>query len=79
MIYYYVWIKDLSRLVSLYVKKKVKKFICNRCLHYFYSEYRLTLHERNCADLNNCVNLPKNINQILRTNHAIRRSVVNGQ
>ncbi|XP_043470382.1 uncharacterized protein LOC122503769 [Leptopilina heterotoma] len=36
MNFHYVWIKDLSRLVSTQLsKKKCKKHICDRCLHYF--------------------------------------------
>ena len=34
--FHYVWIKDLSRLVNSQLSRRHhKKFICNRCLHYF--------------------------------------------
>lgn len=37
--YHYVWIKNLSRLVSTQLSKhNGKKFICDRCLHFFVNE-----------------------------------------
>ncbi|XP_030751512.1 uncharacterized protein LOC115879024 [Sitophilus oryzae] len=43
--FHYVWIKNLSRLVSSQINKKHgKKIICDRCLHYFYDEDKLNLH-----------------------------------
>ncbi|XP_051155221.1 uncharacterized protein LOC127277868 [Leptopilina boulardi] len=51
--YHYVWIKDLSRLVSSDLsKQKNKKYICDRCLHYFLNEQKLTSHEENCRKMN---------------------------
>ncbi|XP_076298323.1 LOW QUALITY PROTEIN: uncharacterized protein LOC143217668 [Lasioglossum baleicum] len=52
---HYVWIKNLSRLVSAQLSKNAHmKFICDRCLHYFPSNERLRAHERDCAELNRC-------------------------
>ncbi|XP_043482540.1 uncharacterized protein LOC122511404 [Leptopilina heterotoma] len=59
--YHYVWIKDLSRLVSSDLsKKKNKKFICDRCLHYFADECKLTEHEEHCRKMNDTkIKLPQ--------------------
>ncbi|XP_051176668.1 uncharacterized protein LOC127291526 [Leptopilina boulardi] len=51
--WHYVWIKDLSKLVSTQLSKhKTKKYICDRCLHYFGEELKLTEHEENCRKMN---------------------------
>ncbi|XP_043477531.1 uncharacterized protein LOC122508319 [Leptopilina heterotoma] len=51
--YHYVWIKDLSRLVSSDLsKKKNKKYICDRFLHYFGNESKLSEHEETCRKIN---------------------------
>ena len=53
--YYYVWIKDLSRLVSRQLNThKHKKYICHRCLNYFSTEIKLNEHLIDCAKINNC-------------------------
>ncbi|XP_051167626.1 uncharacterized protein LOC127285571 [Leptopilina boulardi] len=59
--YHYVWIKNLSALVSSQVSSnRHKKHICDRCLHYFVTEERLARHEEECKTLNECkINLPK--------------------
>jgi hypothetical protein len=59
--YHYVWIKDLSRLVSSQLSKNCrKKHICDRCLHYFHSVAQLELHSRDCEKLNECrIRLPE--------------------
>lgn len=52
---HYVWIKDLSRLVSKQLTTySHKKFFCDRCLHYFYSDEKLRVHQQMCANLNEC-------------------------
>ena len=44
--FHYVWIKDLSRLVSTQPSKHGHKhYICDCCLHYFHSEGKLVAHE----------------------------------
>ncbi|XP_051165642.1 uncharacterized protein LOC127284297 [Leptopilina boulardi] len=59
--FHYVWIKDLSRLVSKQLSaKNGKKHICDRCLHYFSSIDRLNEHLENCKKMNECkIKLPK--------------------
>lgn len=66
--YHYVWIKDLSRLVSSQLSKMHgKKFLCSRCLHYFYSESKLNTHIVDCEKLNNCkISLPVNGNNMIQ-------------
>lgn len=57
---HYVWIKDLSRLVSKQCgNHKGKIFICDRCLHFFYKENKFETHTIDCRKCNNCrVRLP---------------------
>ncbi|XP_051165698.1 uncharacterized protein LOC127284345 [Leptopilina boulardi] len=59
--YHYVWIKDLCRLVgSQLSKNKNRKFICDRCLHYFRDKLQLTEHEETCKKLNDTrIRLPQ--------------------
>ncbi|XP_051173457.1 uncharacterized protein LOC127289520 [Leptopilina boulardi] len=55
MNFHYVWIKNLSRLVSKQLTNhKCKKYICDRCLHYFSSAERLNVHDENCKRMNVC-------------------------
>ncbi|XP_043484408.1 uncharacterized protein LOC122512572 [Leptopilina heterotoma] len=60
MNFHYVWIKDLSRLVSKQLSaKNGKKHICDKCLHYFLSVDRLNAHIENCKNVNGCkIKLP---------------------
>ncbi|XP_014474491.1 PREDICTED: uncharacterized protein LOC106744331, partial [Dinoponera quadriceps] len=52
---HFVWIKNLSRLVSSQLSKHDhKKYICNRCLHYFSSSERLQVHTIDCGEMNHC-------------------------
>src|SRR5258705_4207726 len=49
---HYCWIKDLSRLGwSQLSKKKVKKYICERCLAFFDNEEKLSEHKILCNDI----------------------------
>ncbi|XP_043465724.1 uncharacterized protein LOC122500722 [Leptopilina heterotoma] len=76
--YHYVWIKNLSRLVSSQVSKnRSKKYICDRCLHYFTTEEKLTKHVDECQKLNECrINLPKpGKNFIYFKNHGNKEKV----
>ena len=65
---HYCWIKNLSRLVSSQCSNaNGKKYICNRCLHYFYSEQKLEAHKIDCRKMNDCaVTLPKPGENILK-------------
>ncbi|KYN11071.1 hypothetical protein ALC57_16789 [Trachymyrmex cornetzi] len=57
---HFAWIKNLSRLVrSQLIRKKNKKYFCDRCLHYFGSRERLQSHTIDCQKLNDCaIRLP---------------------
>ncbi|XP_076663947.1 uncharacterized protein LOC143366632 [Andrena cerasifolii] len=49
---HFVWIKNLSRLVYAQLsKKKAKKFICDRCMHYFGSVEKLEAHSLDCGKI----------------------------
>ena len=51
--YHYVWINNLSRLLSSQVSKcKISKYFCDRCVVYFHSEEKLKVHEVECETLN---------------------------
>ncbi|CAH1110639.1 unnamed protein product [Psylliodes chrysocephalus] len=51
--YHYCWIKNLSRLINYQLNKNGhKKFICDRCLNYFFNENRLKDHSILCQKLN---------------------------
>ncbi|XP_032689782.1 uncharacterized protein LOC116853041 [Odontomachus brunneus] len=56
---HFAWIKDLSRLMSSQLsKKKARKYICDRCLHYFHSNEKLESHTTDYEKLNDCAILP---------------------
>ena len=59
--FHYVWIKDLSRIVSRQLSKNdERKHICERCLHYFTSIEKLVYHSEDCKKVNDCkIVLPK--------------------
>ena len=57
--YHFVWIKNLSRIVSKQLSKRNgEKYICDRCLHYFRSSKKLCEHTQNCIKINDYV-VPK--------------------
>ncbi|XP_067209968.1 uncharacterized protein [Linepithema humile] len=64
---HFVYIKDLSRLVSSQLSKQNgKKYICDWCLHYFRTSEKLSVHSVNCGKMNNCaVILPNEDNKWL--------------
>ena len=66
--FHYVWIKDLSRLVSNQSSRgSYRKYIYDRCLHYSLSEAKLTKHTEICKKINQCrVTLPKPENNIVK-------------
>ncbi|XP_072375164.1 uncharacterized protein [Diabrotica undecimpunctata] len=48
--YHYVWIKSLSRLLSKQLsKRKVAKYFCDACLHYFRTQEKLNIHKACCS------------------------------
>jgi len=51
--YHYVWIKDLSRLLSKQNStRNGKTYYCERCLHGFLSRQKLDAHEVDCSQVN---------------------------
>ena len=47
--FYYVWIKNMSALIGAQVsKRRHKKFLFKRSLHYFWSESKLAHHKIYC-------------------------------
>ncbi|XP_050508970.1 uncharacterized protein LOC126886162 [Diabrotica virgifera virgifera] len=47
--YHYVWIKNLSRLLSNQLSKdKGTKYFCDSCLHYFITKEKLNVHKACC-------------------------------
>lgn len=61
-------ITDLSRLVSGQINRKHgKKYICNSCLNFFYTEEKLKKHKIICKELNKCaIKLPDKSNNIMK-------------
>lgn len=52
---HYCYIKNLSKLIRMQCTKSKNKIrICDRCLHYFHSELKLTNHVINCVKQNVC-------------------------
>ncbi|KAK9878806.1 hypothetical protein WA026_003644 [Henosepilachna vigintioctopunctata] len=76
--YHFVWIKNLSRLVSSQLsKEKNRKFICDRCLRYFRSEEKLKSHSEDCGKMNEtAIRMPEIGNNILKfKNHKNKEKV----
>ncbi|XP_011858631.1 PREDICTED: uncharacterized protein LOC105556165 [Vollenhovia emeryi] len=69
------WIRNLSRLVgSQFIKRKNKKYICDRCLHYFHSMERLSMHNVDCERMSDCaIVLPNEDNRWLSFRHYERK------
>lgn len=57
---HYCWIKSLAKLIHADVTcHRGKIFVCDRCLHYFYSSEKLEAHSIQCRSQNECkVTLP---------------------
>lgn len=49
---HYVWIKNLSALLRHKTKNRTKLHVCDRCLHFFYTEIKLRAHEVECNTKN---------------------------
>ncbi|XP_076665017.1 uncharacterized protein LOC143367266 [Andrena cerasifolii] len=72
---HFVLIKDLSRLVSMQLSRhREKKFICDRCMHYFGSAEKLEAHSLDCGQMNDCaILLPSVGNNLLKfSNHCMK-------
>ncbi|XP_029674784.1 uncharacterized protein LOC115242537 [Formica exsecta] len=72
---HFAWIKNLSRLVSSQLSKKEhKKYICDRCLHYFDSNDKLQSHTVDCREMNECtIRLPSDKDKWLTFNNYNRK------
>ncbi|XP_029158644.1 uncharacterized protein LOC114930955 [Nylanderia fulva] len=72
---HFACIKNLSRLVSAQLsKKKCRRYICDRCLHYFNSEDKLQTHTVDYGKLNNCaIRLPSDKDKWLSFNNYNRK------
>lgn len=58
---HYSFIKNLGKLLQnqLSVVNRRKKYFCDRCLNYFYGEYKLKMHYEICLKMNCCkITLP---------------------
>ncbi|XP_071638427.1 uncharacterized protein [Temnothorax longispinosus] len=52
---HFAWIKNLARLLSSQLTvSRCAKYVCDRCLHYFYTQEKLTAHSVDCGRMNNC-------------------------
>ncbi|XP_077255143.1 uncharacterized protein LOC143893522 [Temnothorax americanus] len=75
---HFAWIKNLSRLVSSQLSRyNGRKYICDRCLHYFHSSEKLEAHGVDCREINNCaIRLPSEDDKWLRfKNHSRKERV----
>jgi len=57
----YVWVKDLSKLLTKQNSKHNRKmYFCDRCLHGYHSETKLEAHNVDCSQVNECrIEMPK--------------------
>ncbi|XP_076672229.1 uncharacterized protein LOC143371164 [Andrena cerasifolii] len=72
---HFVLIKDLSRLARMQLSRhREKKFICDRCMHYFGSAEKLEAHSLDCGQMNDCaILLPSEGNNLLKfSNHRMK-------
>lgn len=50
---HFCWIKDLSKLINKNVSRSKRKlYVCDRCLHFFYTHVKLENHVECCKKLN---------------------------
>ncbi|XP_043275302.1 uncharacterized protein [Venturia canescens] len=72
---HFAWIKNLSRLVNSQLNSDGhKKYICDRCLHYFPTIDKLQFHEVDCGVINDCaVRLPAENDKWLEFTNANRK------
>ncbi|XP_029159167.1 uncharacterized protein LOC114931351 [Nylanderia fulva] len=72
---YFALIKNLSRLVSSQLnKQKCRRYICDRCLHYFFSKDKLQAHTVDCGKLNDCaIRLPSDKDKWLSFDNYTRK------
>ncbi|XP_071642960.1 uncharacterized protein [Temnothorax longispinosus] len=52
---HFAWIKNLAQLLSSQLTvSRCAKYVCDRGLHYFYTQEKLTAHSVDCGRMNNC-------------------------
>ncbi|XP_050452581.1 uncharacterized protein LOC126852138 [Cataglyphis hispanica] len=75
---HFAWIKNLSRLVSSQLSKKEhRKYICDRCLHYFESNNKLQSHTIDYQQMNECaIRLPSEKDKWLEFNNYNRKELL---
>ncbi|XP_011706330.1 PREDICTED: uncharacterized protein LOC105461527, partial [Wasmannia auropunctata] len=76
---HFTWIKNfLFRLVSSQLSKNAhKKYICDRCLHYFSSSEKLEVHIIDCGEMNECaIRLPSKDDKWVSFNNYSRKERV---
>lgn len=65
--YHFAWIKNLSRLISSQTSKHSgRRYICNRCLNFFYCALDLEKHGYNCENNTCAIEMPTKSNNIIR-------------
>ncbi|XP_072401542.1 uncharacterized protein [Diabrotica undecimpunctata] len=66
--YHYVWIKNLSRLLSKQLSKHDgTKYFCDSCLHYFRSQEKLNVHKTCCKEINEtAIKMPEESHKMLK-------------
>jgi hypothetical protein len=78
LLYHFVWIKNLSRLLSKQLSNHNNKcFVCERCLNSFTTDNLLQNHLRYCLKSNQCcVKLPDETKKFLQfENHSYKEKV----
>lgn len=75
---HFCWIKDFSRLISSQLSKhNGRVYVCDRCLHVFHSENKLTSHTIDCEEMNDCrIELPKLGENVCKFTNFHRRESV---
>lgn len=65
---HYCWVKDLSKLINTNVSRSKRKLhVCDRCLHFFYTNDKLKNHIVHCKEMNECkITLPTEEEKFVR-------------
>ncbi|XP_071635054.1 uncharacterized protein [Temnothorax longispinosus] len=74
----FAWIKNLFRLVSSQINRHHgQKYFCDRCLHYFSSNEKLSAHTVDCQEMNDCaIKLPSDNDKWLAFKNHNRKEQV---
>lgn len=76
--YHFMWIKDLSRLLSKQISKRNGKiYLCHRCMNHFSTQERLNEHSIDCVKITNCrIILPRKDNAVLKFQNYYKKERV---